>query len=62
MVLSTLSQIPEEGTTLDVSINGLDIHVTKIEDRRIEEAIVKKAEPHSNEETEHEEERKAEGE
>ncbi len=62
MVLSTLSQIPEEGTTLDVSINGLDIHVTKIEDRRIEEAIVKKAEPHSNEETEHEEEGKAEGE
>ena len=62
MVLSTLSQIPEEGTTLDVSINGLDIHVTKIEDRRIEEAIVKKAEPHSNEETEHKEERKAEGE
>ena len=45
MVLSTLSQIPEDGTTLDVTINGLDIHVTKIEDRRIEEAIVRKAEP-----------------
>lgn len=45
MVLSTLSQIPEDGTTLHVIINGLDIRVTKIEDRRIEEAIVKKAEP-----------------
>ena len=49
MVLSTLSQIPEDGTTLDVSINGLDIHVTKIEDRRIEEAIVKKSEPAAEE-------------
>ena len=45
MVLSTLSQIPEDGTTLHVVINGLDIHVTKIEDRRIEEAIVRKADP-----------------
>ncbi len=45
LVLSTLSQIPEDGTTLDVRVSGLDIHVTKIEDRKIEEAIVKKAEP-----------------
>ena len=45
MVLSTLSQIPEDGTQLDCRINGLDIHVTKIEDRRIEEAIVKKLPP-----------------
>ena len=50
MVLSTLSQIPEDGTTLSVTINGLDINVTKIEDRRIEEAIVKKAEPPAEEE------------
>ena len=49
MVLSTLSQIPEDGTTLHVVINGLDIRVTKIEDRRIEEAIVKKAEPPAGE-------------
>ncbi len=41
MVLSTLSQIPEDGTELECRINGLDIHVTKIEDRRIEEAIVR---------------------
>ena len=43
MVLSTLSQIPEDGTELNVTVNGLRIHVTKIEDRRIEEAIVEKA-------------------
>ena len=45
MVLSTLEQIPEDGTELNVKINGLDIHVTKIEDRRIEEAIVRKMPP-----------------
>ena len=57
MVLSTLSQIPEDGTQLDCRINGLDIHVTKIEDRRIEEAIVKKLPP---EETSSEEEKEEE--
>ncbi len=51
MVLSTLSQIPEDGTTLDVTVNGLDIHVTRIEDRRIDEAIVRKAEPAEEENT-----------
>ena len=57
MVLSTLSQIPEDGTQLDCRINGLDIHVTKIEDRRIEEAIVRKLPP---EETDKETDRKEE--
>ena len=42
MVMSTLEQIPEDGTELDVRINGLDIHVTKIENRRIESAIVRR--------------------
>ena len=55
MVLSTLSQIPEDGTTLHVEINGLDIQVTRIEDRRIEEAIVRKAEPPKEEGTKEEE-------
>ena len=59
MVLSTLSQIPEDGTTLDVTINGLDIHVTKIEDRRIEEAIIRKAKP-AEEESKEEENQKEE--
>ena len=56
MVLSTLSQIPEDGTTLDVTINGLEIHVTKIEDRRIDEAIVRKAQPAEEEKAEEKEE------
>ena len=59
MVLSTLSQIPEDGTTLHTVVGGLDIQVTKIEDRRIEEAIVKKAEP-KKEETETKESEKKE--
>ena len=54
MVLSTLSQIPEDGTQLDCRINGLDIHVTKIEDRRIEEAIVRKADPSAGEDKDEE--------
>ncbi len=49
MVLSTLEQIPEDGTELDVKINGLDIHVTDIEDRRIESAIVKRLPPEEKE-------------
>ncbi len=59
MVLSTLSQIPEDGTTLHAVVNGLDIQVTRIEDRRIDEAIVRKAEPPA-EETEESSEKKAE--
>ena len=58
MVLSTLSQIPEDGTELDVTVNGLRIHVTKIEDRRIEEAIVEKAD--ENDDSEKPEEAKEE--
>ena len=41
LVLSTLDQIPSDGTELDVQKDGLDIHVTSIVDRRIEEAIVR---------------------
>ena len=44
LVLSTLDQIPSDGTELDVQKDGLDIHVTSIVDRRIEEAIVR---PHT---------------
>ena len=61
MVLSTLSQIPEDGTELEVRINGLDIHVTKIEDRRIEEAIIRPLTPEELKEEEDKED-KAEGE
>ena len=43
MVFSCLNEIPQDGTELDVEIFGLKIHVTKIEDRRIVEALVSKA-------------------
>nr|WP_122011842.1 hemolysin family protein [Maliibacterium massiliense] len=42
MVLSCLRTIPEDGTTLDVQVNGLDIHVLQIAERRIETALVRK--------------------
>lgn len=42
MVFSCLNEIPQDGTELDVEIFGLKIHVTKIEDRRIVEALVSK--------------------
>ncbi len=42
LILSTLSTIPEDGTQLDLERDGFSFHVTKIEDRRIVEVIVKK--------------------
>ncbi len=42
LILSTLSTIPEDGTELDLIRDGFSFHVTKIEDRRIIEVIVKK--------------------
>ena len=38
MIFSCLHTIPADGSQFDVQVNGLDIHVEKIEDRRIEEA------------------------
>lgn len=52
MVFSQLTEIPQDGTTLDIDAYGLHIHVTKIEDRRIVEALVSvipKEEPHEEE-------------
>ncbi len=52
MVFSQLTEIPQDGTTLDIDAYGLHIHVTKIEDRRIVEALVSvipKEEPHDEE-------------
>ena len=42
MILSELSEIPEDGSTFEVSCYGLNIKVEKVEDRRIEWAIVTK--------------------
>ncbi len=42
MIFSCLHTIPKDGTMLDVEINGLGIHVERIADRRIEEALIHK--------------------
>ena len=50
MIFSCLHTIPADGTQFDVQVNGLDIHVEKIEDRRIEEALIRKLPPAEPEE------------
>ena len=50
LVYSQLTEIPKDGTTLDCDAYGLHIHVTKVEDRRICEAMVSKMEPVTDEE------------
>lgn len=42
MIFSCLNWIPEDGSQFDVQVNGLEIHVEDIEDRRIEKALIKK--------------------
>ena len=42
MVFSCLRTIPKDGSTLDVTVCGLNIHVDSIKNRRIEQALVKK--------------------
>lgn len=42
MVFSSLSVIPEEGSTLDATMYGLDIHVEQICDHRVENALIQK--------------------
>lgn len=42
MVFSCLRTIPKDGSTLDIDICGLNIHVDTIKNRRIEQALVKK--------------------
>lgn len=45
MVFSCLNEIPKDGSEIEVEVFGLKIHVTKIEDKRIVEALVSKLEP-----------------
>lgn len=45
MVFSTFPSIPEDGSTLEVTINGLHIQVESICDHRVEKALVSKAAP-----------------
>ena len=42
MVFSCLHEIPEDGQTFTIEINSLRITVTKVEDKRIVEAVVEK--------------------
>ena len=42
MILSELSEIPEDGSTFEVSCYGLNIKVEKVEERRIESVIIEK--------------------
>ena len=44
MVYSCLRTIPADGSQFDVQVNGLDIHVEKIRDQRIETALIRKKE------------------
>lgn len=45
MVFSCLHTIPQDGTKPEVQVNGLDIQVQRIENRRIEEALIRKLSP-----------------
>ena len=54
MIFSCLHTIPADRSQFDVQVNGLDIHVEKIEDRRIEEALIRKLPEEKPEEEEEE--------
>ncbi len=49
MILGELGTIPEDGTTVELEAFGLKINITKIDEHRIEETIVCKAEPKKEE-------------
>lgn len=42
LVLDCIDYVPDDGATIEVETNGLEIEVTQIKDRRIERAIVRK--------------------
>ena len=52
MIFSCLHTIPEDGKQFTVEANGLKITVTRVEDKRIIEAIVEKTEKESEDEEE----------
>ncbi len=61
MVFSCLRTIPKDGSSLDVTVCGLDIHVDSIKNRRIEQVLVKKVEEPKEEETAEKDKDKKEG-
>ena len=52
MVLACLHEIPEDGQTFTIETNGLRIMVTRVEDKRIAEAVVEKITPSPEQEAE----------
>ena len=55
LVLSTLSAIPADGSTFDVTVAGLNIHVTDFRNHRVESAEIEKIQPAPEEEPQEEE-------
>lgn len=52
MILGELGTIPEDGTTIELEAFGLSIRVTRIEEHRIEEALVCRTDPNAGEDSE----------
>ena len=52
MVFSRLSAIPEDGSTFEITMNGLDIQVIEISDHRVEKALIRKVLEPAQEENE----------
>lgn len=50
LVISCLTEIPDDGTTFEVDCCGLHIKVDRFAERRVESAIVTRIEPEKNEE------------
>ena len=50
MIFSCLRIIPADGSQFDVQVNGLNIHVEKMEDQRVESALVSNILPEKEEE------------
>ncbi|MDO4562697.1 MAG: hemolysin family protein [Clostridia bacterium] len=46
LVYDKIDYVPDDGAMFDVETDGISVHVIKIQDRRIERAIVKKLPPH----------------
>ena len=55
LVLQQLTAIPDEGSTLDVDASGLHIHVEQVRNRKVEAALVGRAETEKNQEENKEE-------
>ena len=53
-VMSNLSTIPEDGKEFDITAGDLNVHVLKVEDKRIQRVIIEKTATQPSEEQDHE--------